>query len=57
VQPTITEIAPDTFLISIYPPGSPVSFYSFLSCDDEPETCDILDAPFYSGSLPNAAAG
>lgn len=33
---TTTEIAPDIFRISVYPPGSPVSFGCFLIRDDEP---------------------
>jgi flavorubredoxin len=36
LEPTITEIAPDVFRISIYPPGSPVSFGCFLVRDDQP---------------------
>jgi flavorubredoxin len=36
MEPTITEIAPDVFRISIYPPGSPISFGCFLIRDDEP---------------------
>ena len=36
MQPTVTEIAPDIFRISIYPPGSPVSFGCFLIRDDAP---------------------
>jgi len=36
VEPTVTEIAPDVFRISIYPPGSPSSFGCFLIRDDEP---------------------
>jgi flavorubredoxin len=36
MEPTITEIAPDIFRISIYPPGSPISFGCFLIRDDEP---------------------
>jgi len=36
MEPTITEVAPDIFRISIYPPGSPVSFGCFLIRDDAP---------------------
>jgi flavorubredoxin len=36
MEPTVTEIAPDIFRISMYPPGSPVSFGCFLIRDDEP---------------------
>jgi flavorubredoxin len=32
----VAEIAPDVFRISIYPPGSPVSYGCFLIRDDEP---------------------
>lgn len=36
MEPTVTEIAPDIFRISIMPPGSPVNFGCFLVRDDEP---------------------
>jgi flavorubredoxin len=36
VETRITEIASDVFRISIYPPGSPISFGCFLLRDDEP---------------------
>jgi flavorubredoxin len=36
VEPTIAEIAPDVFLIRIYPPGSPVSFGCFVVRDEDP---------------------
>ena len=34
LEPIVTEIAPDIFRISIYPPGAPVSFGCFLIRDD-----------------------
>ena len=34
MEATITEFAPDVFRISIYPPGSPVSFGCFLIRDE-----------------------
>lgn len=36
MEPTVTEIAPDVFRISIYPPGSPISFGCFLIRDEQP---------------------
>ncbi len=36
MEASITEIAPDVFRISIYPPGSPVSFGCFLIRDENP---------------------
>jgi len=36
MEPAVTEVAPDIFRISIYPPGSPVSFGCFLIRDDAP---------------------
>ncbi len=36
MQSTVTEIAPDIFRISIYPPGSRLSFGCFLIRDDAP---------------------
>ena len=32
----VTEIAPDVFRISVYPPGAPISFGCFLIRDDNP---------------------
>lgn len=36
MEATITEIAPEIFRISVYPPGAPVSFGCFLIRDDQP---------------------
>ncbi len=36
MEATVTEVGPDIFRISIYPPGSPVSFGCFLIRDDAP---------------------
>jgi flavorubredoxin len=36
MEPTVTEIAPDVFRISLHPPGSRVSYGCFLIRDDEP---------------------
>ena len=36
MEASINEIAPDVFRISIYPPGSPVSFGCFLIRDENP---------------------
>lgn len=36
MEATTTEIAPDVFRISVYPPGSPVSFGCFLIRDELP---------------------
>ncbi len=36
MEASITEIAPDVFRISIYLPGSPVSFGCFLIRDENP---------------------
>src|SRR5919206_66048 len=36
MEATISEIAPDVFRISVYPPGAPVSFGCFLIRDDQP---------------------
>jgi flavorubredoxin len=33
---TVTEIAPEVFRISVYPPGAPVSFGCFLIRDEQP---------------------
>jgi len=36
MEATVTEIAPDIYRISMYPPGAPISFGCFLIRDDEP---------------------
>ncbi len=36
MEPTVTEVGSDIFRISIYPPGSPVSFGCFLIRDEAP---------------------
>src|SRR5215217_3096056 len=36
MEATTTEIAPDVFRISVYPPGAPVSFGCFLIRDELP---------------------
>ena len=36
MEANVTEIAPDVFRISVYPPGSPVSFGCFLIRDEQP---------------------
>lgn len=36
MEASVTEVAPDIFRISVYPPGSPVSYGCFLIRDDNP---------------------
>jgi flavorubredoxin len=36
MEATISEIAPDVFRISVFPPGAPISFGCFLIRDDQP---------------------
>jgi flavorubredoxin len=36
MEPNVTEVAPDVFRITFYPPGSPVNFACFVVRDDEP---------------------
>jgi flavorubredoxin len=47
VEPTVTEIAPDVFRISIFPPGSTVSYGCFLIRDDEPAMVETSFNSFF----------
>ena len=47
MDPTVTEIGPDIFRISIYPPGAGVSYGCFLIRDDEPAMIETSFDSFF----------
>jgi len=47
LDPTVTEIGPDIFRISIYPPGAGVSYGCFLIRDDEPAMIETSFDSFF----------
>jgi flavorubredoxin len=47
MEPTVTEIAADVFRISLFPPGSRVSYGCFLVRDDEPAMVETSFNAFF----------